>query len=104
MTSSERLYFSLQVATSSTPIEERGPTEENLLPPTIGEAPSISARPRSPTSAVRSRKESEESMDSGGMTSVLCFFDLTLPPMEEESGARFDLGFILGVEETRKKS
>ncbi|KAH0879203.1 hypothetical protein HID58_066597 [Brassica napus] len=42
------------------------------------------------TSTVRSNKEPEESIDSEGPAPDLCFFDLTLPPMEEESRARSD--------------
>ena len=44
------------------------------------------------TSAVRSSEEPEESIDSDGPAPNLCFFDLILPPMEEESRARSDLG------------
>ena len=50
------------------------------------------------TSAVRSSEEPEESINSEGPIPDLCFFDLTLPPMEEESRARSGFDFILEIE------
>ncbi|KAH0873068.1 hypothetical protein HID58_070430 [Brassica napus] len=82
-------------ATSSTPIDERGPIERNLS--TDGGATSATVQLGFLTSAVRSNEDPEESVDSEGLTPDLCFFDLTLPPIEEESRARSGLDFILKI-------
>ncbi|KAH0849002.1 hypothetical protein HID58_091605 [Brassica napus] len=50
-------------ATSSTPITDRGPTGKILSPPGGGGASPTAAFLSSSISAVRSREESEESMD-----------------------------------------
>ncbi|KAH0858935.1 hypothetical protein HID58_087196 [Brassica napus] len=54
----------------------------------------VTARLRFSNSAVRSSEEPEESINSEGPAPDLCFFDLTLPPIEEESRARSGLDFI----------
>ncbi|KAF2580792.1 hypothetical protein F2Q68_00005070 [Brassica cretica] len=96
-TSSERWYFARQVATSSTPIDERGPTGGDLSTSQDGEAKSATSQLGFSTAAVRSKEEPEESIDSEGPPSDLCFLDLTLPPIEEESRERPGLDFILEV-------
>ncbi|CDY36203.1 BnaAnng04490D [Brassica napus] len=82
-TSSGSLYFFLQIATSSSPITEGGPIGGYWLPST-GKVFLVTRALGLFTAAVRSRKESEESMDSAG--TALKLLDLTLLPMEEESG------------------
>ena len=62
-----------------------------------GGATPVTARLGFSTSAVRSNEEPEESIDSEGPPPYICFFDLTLPPIEEESKARSGLDFILEV-------
>ncbi|KAH0859047.1 hypothetical protein HID58_087308, partial [Brassica napus] len=42
-------------------------------------------------------REPEESINSEGPAPDLCFFDVTLPPIEEESQARFGLDLILEI-------
>ncbi|KAH0902951.1 hypothetical protein HID58_042454 [Brassica napus] len=46
-------------------------------------------------------REPEESIDSEGPAPDLCFFDLTLPPIEEEFRARSGLDFILEIEKEK---
>ncbi|KAH0879654.1 hypothetical protein HID58_067048, partial [Brassica napus] len=77
---------------------QEGPTGRNLSTSTDGETASATTWLEFLTSTVRSREEPEESVDSDGPTLDLCFFDLTLPPMEEESRARFGLDFILEIQ------
>ncbi|KAH0906090.1 hypothetical protein HID58_037917 [Brassica napus] len=86
-TSSGNSYFSLQIATSSAPITEGGPIRGYRLPP-AGEALLATIALGFFALTVRSREESEESKDSVGAT--LNLLDLTLLPMEEESGERPD--------------
>ncbi|KAH0898994.1 hypothetical protein HID58_048562 [Brassica napus] len=94
-TSSGSSYFFLQTATSSAPITEGGPIGRYRLPPT-GEALLATIALGSFDLAARSREESEESIDSVGAT--LDLLDLTLLPMEEESGERPDSVFISRAE------
>ncbi|KAH0910812.1 hypothetical protein HID58_034133 [Brassica napus] len=82
-TSSGRLYFFLQIYISSAPITEGGPIGGYLLP-SAGEVFLVTRALGFFATAVRSREESEESMDSAETT--LNLLDLTLIPMEEKSG------------------
>ncbi|KAH0867738.1 hypothetical protein HID58_074760 [Brassica napus] len=93
-TSSGSSYFFLQIATSSAPISEGGPIGGYWLPPT-GEFLLATIALGFFTVAVKSREESEESMDSVGAT--LNLLDLTLLPIEEESEERPDSVLISGV-------
>ncbi|KAG2266350.1 hypothetical protein Bca4012_076189 [Brassica carinata] len=94
MTSSGSSYFSLQTATSSAPITEGGPIKGYRLPP-AGEALLATIALGVSALTARSREASEESMDSVGAT--LNLLDLTLLPMEEESGERPDSDLISGT-------
>ncbi|KAL0678430.1 hypothetical protein Bca4012_006411 [Brassica carinata] len=103
MTSAGRLYFILQSATSSTPITEGGPIGGNQFPSATGETFRATIALGSSTSAVKSREELEESMDTNGATASFTLLDLTLLPMEEESGERPDSAFISETERVGRK-
>ncbi|KAL0803548.1 hypothetical protein Bca101_096038 [Brassica carinata] len=93
MMSAGRLYFILQFATSSTPITEGEPIGRYRFPSATGETFRATIALGSSTSTVKSREESEESMDTDGATASFTLLDLTLLPMEEESGERPDSAF-----------
>ncbi|KAG2251697.1 hypothetical protein Bca4012_099188 [Brassica carinata] len=66
--SAGRLYFTLQSATSSTPITEGGPIGGYRFPSATDKTFLATIALGFSTSAVKSREESEESMDSNGAT------------------------------------
>ncbi|KAG2266227.1 hypothetical protein Bca52824_073306 [Brassica carinata] len=98
MASAGSLYFTLQSATSSTPITEGGPIGGYMFPSATGETFLATIALGSSTSAVKSKEESEEFIDSVRATASFTLLDLTLLPMEEESGERPDSALISETE------
>ncbi|KAL0684419.1 hypothetical protein Bca4012_051267 [Brassica carinata] len=103
MTSTGRLYFILQSATSSTPITEGGPIGRYRFPSATGETFRATIALGSSNSAVKSREVSEESMDTDRATASFTMLDLTLLPMDEESGERPESAFISETERVGRK-
>ncbi|KAH0903256.1 hypothetical protein HID58_042759, partial [Brassica napus] len=72
MMSSERWNFLLQFAISSTPITDKGPMGKKLSPPTDGRSSPKVEPLRFSISAVRSKEDSKESIDSRASFPTLC--------------------------------